>query len=517
MATVHLTLSEPLFSIRSANGPARATLPEILSGLAQGQSLEFTALRAHQQHGWHAFLVQLGALVVQHWGHRSLDRPSDEWRHALLDLAGESEAAAWALVVDDLSQPGFLQPPVPEGSLEGYRNRITTPDSLDVLVTAKNVDEKQARMTAARPEHWVFALVTLQTTQGILGRGNYGIARMNGGYASRPGFGMTPQLGLGERFRRDVGVWLDERSRLVGDDFGYRESCGPALLWLLPWGGTKGDSLPLMDLDPFFVEVCRRVRLRDEGKGLFALAANTEASRVDAKQATGRTGDIWTPVSAVGKALTVGKRGFHYRLMTDLLLSGDYPEHARAASRPRPEDGPSPLLVAEVLTRGRGKTDGYHLRLLPIPAKVGLRLERPAERASLAQMAVSRIAQVETAQRRVLHPALCALLQGGPEDLKFKDNRTGPWLDSLDQHIDEIFFESLWADAELEPPEEAVRRWDKALWDLARAELERAFHSAPVPQATRPRAEARAELMLRDLARKHLAGAFTTTPKEEFP
>lgn len=516
MTTRYSTLSETLLSLRTPTGPVSVTLPELLSRLGCAQPLEYAALRAHQQHGWHAFLVQLGALCAHHWGDRVLERPPEAWREALLSLAGEAGEDAWTLVVDDLSRPALLQPPVPEANLAAFRNRIDTPDALDVLVAAKNHDEKQARITAPRPELWVYALVTLQTMQGFLGRGNYGIARMNGGFASRPGFGLTPGLGWAERFRRDLAVWLDQRPHLTGGDYGYADRVGPCLLWLLPWKGTTAESLPLTQLDPFFIEVCRRVRLRLQGEQLVALAAGTEAPRIDAQLATGRTGDIWTPVASEGKALTVSKRGFHYRLLTDLLLGGNYPESARAASLPRPEDGPSPWLVAEVLTRGQGKTDGYHHRLLPIPPAVRSRLSRPAARASLAQLAKSRIDQVANAQRRVLHPALCALLQGAPEDLNMKDHRTAPWLDALDRQVDGIFFESLWTDADPDLPSgEADRRWDTTLQRLAREQLDQAMDSAPIPYALRPRAEARAEILFARLARKHLAGAFADAPEQE--
>jgi CRISPR system Cascade subunit CasA len=58
----------------------------------------------------------------------------------LLKLADGSEAA-WHLVVDDVSQPAFMQPPVPEGSLEEakYSSDIQTPDELDMLVTSKTM------------------------------------------------------------------------------------------------------------------------------------------------------------------------------------------------------------------------------------------------------------------------------------------------------------------------------------------------------------------------------------------
>jgi CRISPR system Cascade subunit CasA len=54
-------------------------------------------------------------------------------------------------------------------------------------------------MTVATPEHWFYALLTLQTMQGFLGAGNYGISRMNGGFASRPSVGLAPSDRWGMR------------------------------------------------------------------------------------------------------------------------------------------------------------------------------------------------------------------------------------------------------------------------------------------------------------------------------
>jgi CRISPR system Cascade subunit CasA len=61
-----------------------------------------------------------------------------------------------------------------------------------MLVTAKNHDVKAARLTEAGIDDWLFALVTLQTMEGIGGRNNYGVSRMNGGFANRPGFSIAP-------------------------------------------------------------------------------------------------------------------------------------------------------------------------------------------------------------------------------------------------------------------------------------------------------------------------------------
>jgi CRISPR system Cascade subunit CasA len=508
-------LIDPTLTVRSRGSlPAQHSLPSLLQALGQGGELEMARLRPHQQHAWHAFLVQVAGLIVHRAGDGRVQRNEEEWRAGLLELASGAGADAWRLVVEDLSRPAFMQPPVPEGSLAGFQKRLREPDALDVLVTAKNHDEKQRRMARPEPEHWVYALVTLQTMEGFLGRGNYGIARMNGGFASRPGVGLAPGLGWCERFRRDVLVWLNSRDRLI-DGYGYPERGGKALLWLEPWTGGKGESLPLPALDPFFVEICRRVRLLGGPDGhLEALATNTEAARVAGKEALGNTGDVWTPVAADGKGLTVGGGGFHYQLLADLLLSGDYPW--RAALEPRPEDGEAPIVVAQVLVRGQGETQGFHQRIVPVPPHVRRKLGKLEERQSLGTLAQDRVGRAKDASRRVLHPALCALLQGGRDDIDFRDRRTSRWLERLDAAVDRVFFEDLWAVADLDS-EEARRQWDERLRALTREQLDAAIAEAPTPGAVHPKAVARAEIIYWGSARKRLPLAFPLRSTEEAP
>ncbi len=492
------------------------TLPQVMAGLAAGENLEFAALRPHQHHAWYAFLVQLGALATHRQAWDSLPTEPDPWRDALLSLSCEDPASgdpedAWRLIVDDPFRPAFMQSPVPvaEGGLAVYRNVAETPDELDVVITTRNHDVKQQRMGRARPEHWVYALVSLQTMAGFFGRGNYGIARMNGGFASRPGFGYAPGLGWARRFQRDLGVWLEQRDKLV-ESFTYPAESGPALLWLLPWDGME--SLSLDACDPFFIEIARRVRLTHRGDDILACLANTDAPRVDAKALTGNTGDIWTPVSSDGKALTVGPGGLRYDKLSEVLFDDDFVKPALSI---READGREPILIARVLSRGQGKTEGYHERLLPVPEDVKRQLFEPARRKSLGELAKERIQQSKDAERKVLHPALCALLQGGGAELKMNEKRTQPWVDALDAAIDREFFSALFRDSQPGvEPREALAGWQGRLYELAHEQLEYALRSAPTPLARRHRAIAVAERTFRRNARSRLPLAFRPRERE---
>ena len=220
---------------------------------------------------WRMFLGQIGALALHHGETTTLPQDEPAWRNLLRALTPEfRDDEPWRLVVDDWTKPGFLQPPVPKDV--PLANDVETPDALDLLITARNHDLKQAIARQADPDDWIFALVSLQTSEGFGGATNYGIARMNGGSSSRAmmalapapgGKGVTPRLGA--CFRRDVLTLLESRERelAANDHLGFPAEGGLALVWLAPWRGGRAD--PLSELDIWFVEVCRRVRLREKG------------------------------------------------------------------------------------------------------------------------------------------------------------------------------------------------------------------------------------------------------------
>ena len=163
------------------------SLPSLYALLAQDRVVDFPALRPHQRHAWHAFLAQLATVALDRNGYENYPESAIQWESLLRGLTPEYEAAEpWCLVVDDSRQPAFMQPPAPTG-LADFRRFIETPDDLDVLVTSKNHDVKQSVALQGEAEDWVFALVDLQTMSGFLGAGNYGIARMNGGFSSASG------------------------------------------------------------------------------------------------------------------------------------------------------------------------------------------------------------------------------------------------------------------------------------------------------------------------------------------
>ena len=488
-------LTERILVVETVDGTLAATLPEALARLCGQTLVGFDGLASHQRHAWDLFLSQTAAMALVRTGEaaavdddgawRGLADP-DAWRDRLMALTPEG-AGAWSPVVDDLTQPAFMQPPIGAGSLAGYTVAGQTPDEIDVLVTSKNHDVKVARGCAAQERHWLFALCSLQTQQGYSGRGNFGIARMNGGFASRPMVMLTPSKDLPIRFRRGVRAALAARARALALQGGDYCEDGRALLWLTNW--DREDPLYLAELDPLFVEVCRRIRLVRSAAGqIVAWGRPSEGARLALpKDTKGNLGDAWTPVSAKeGAALTVGAGGFDYRLVSKIIATTEFQKPA--AMVPHPSDNGPLWLHSAVLVRGQGKTEGFHERWLMIPGKAWSTLETPtAERVSRAMV------DDAGAAKKALRIGLQSYLQGGPEKLDFKDSRPQPWSDTLDQRIDQAFFDHLFARAAAaDDPEDGVsaRAWRQHLCTITRQLFAAATDRLDPPQSRRERARA---------------------------
>ena len=137
-----------------------------------------------------------------------------------------------------------MQCPAPDG-LKRYRSRVTTPDDLDLLFTSKNHERKSSVVVRAAVDDWLFALIDLQTMAGFTGGGNYGVARMNRGFSSRPCLGLAPaDRGPGAHLVHDMRGMLAVREDAL-DRYPFARDTGLAVLWTEPWDGTE-----LGQLDP---------------------------------------------------------------------------------------------------------------------------------------------------------------------------------------------------------------------------------------------------------------------------
>lgn len=495
---MHSLLNDPLIRVRLMNGTATAmSLPEVYETLAADDIGAFSALRPHQRHAWHAFLAQLGVIAVQCSDGATLPRTAGEWCVLFRNLTPQfGNDEPWRLVVDDPAQPAFMQCPAPHG-LTQYRGRAATPDDLDVLVTAKNHDVKQTVAINCAPDDWVLALVDLQTMAGFLGAGNYGIARMNGGFSARACLGLAPaDGGLGAHLFNDMQRMLAGRTSLLDSHPEYfAAKDGLALLWLEPWDGTT--SLDLRELDPYFIEVCRRVRLRAENHGIVARTAVSKAARVAAKDAHGNVGDFWIPVAAKeATALSLSNVGFRYDRLAKLLFDRDSYRLPPAMRVDSTQPGQWKV-VARGVAGGQGKTDGYHERTdIIFGNRTASAFGRPEERERLGRISEAQIDEIREVEK-ALRFGIAVAASGGKlaEDLTKTDRmHANAYARRLDEAVDAAFFDSLdrrfvAADEE----ERAVRaEFVRDMISTARALLAEAIDAVPCPAMWRYRAQARA-------------------------
>ena len=506
---IHSLLTDPLFHVDTRDGRSEVTLPDVLAALSASTTgiVSFNALQAHQEQPWHAFLVQVAAMAIER---QDLSPSSaDEWQDALITLAG-GEASAWCLVEENPRKPAFLQSPIPEGSLSeaSYKDDTATPDQLDLLVTSKNHDVKRKRIVAPRPEHWVFALVSLQTMEGFMGAGNYGIARMNGGYGNRPMVAMSSGLAWADRFQRDVHVLRAHRENL-SDRY---DLSGKPLLWLYDWDGKEG--IDIQTCDPYFVEVCRRIRFTRENGTLTCWRTTTKGQRIEgAKKLKGLTGDPWTPVAKDGaKALTLSGSGFSYTKLNDILMGTEYERPPTLKIRAENE---TMYLMAQSLVRGMGETEGLHQRIVPIPNKALKRLGKKSERERLARRAEARIKLADKVQRNVMYPAIGTLLGGGDTDAIDSDD-VSPWLSAFDDAVNTVFFDRLWASVDVDEGE-AARDWAQFLWQEAQAQFSNAAQHAPTSSTRFWRARSAARSVFYGSARNVLSMLFDSNSPSSSP
>lgn len=481
-------LLDPLLRVQTYQGLCPMSLPTLMAALGRDEVEHLPGIQRHQEDAFHVFLCYLAGAVLARRGHVDPAQDEEYWRHGLRTLAGAVGDDAWTLVVDDPGRPAFLQPPLPRADRDKLKLIADTPDALDLLPTAKNHDLKQARAACAHPDEWIYALISLQTMSGYYGRGNPGISRMNGGFGNRSIVELTRSQRPGGRWRDAVQRLLLHRQHVMNADFGYQDG-GLVLVWIEPWDGRS--SLPLSRLDPFFVEICRRVRLRGEGISVAAEAVPSESNRIAAKELNGVVGDPWLPVDLRGsdaghtrgeKALTVPPVGLGAELLRRLVFA----DGVALTSLQRPATGwkDELWLTASVLVRGQGTTDGFHERRIAIPPPARPRVFGPPERRDpFAALSKSAIECAGTMQHRVLKPAVLAYLSAAAEKAPLDRESIQAWWRRFSGQFEgwwsEAFFPWLWSVPEPFDDRTVLTEWVIRLRDGALTVLREAEQALP--------------------------------------
>ena len=502
-------LTDPLIRYDTVDGTrVTASLPEVYADLIADNVGSFPALRPHQRHAWHAFLVQLGALALHQTGEAEPPADAKRWADLLRGLTRQyPQDEPWHLVVGDITRPAFLQPPATSIDREAdYKYTVGTADELDILRTAKNQDLKGAVASGGLADDWLFALITVQTMDGFKGRDNYGISRMYGGFGNRPAFSLAPMGGVGAHVHRDTGALLARRDEVM--EVIPRNNIRYALMWVEPWNGTKEEAMLPSELDPFYIEICRRIRLHvDSENHLQAKRANSKSTRVDAGQLKGMSGDPWTPINTTkGKALMVPRGGFTYRRIMDYLTPGDWkPPALLKPTLEELETGQDMRLVARGMVRGQGKTEGYYERNIPLRTRSVRAFATEGGLESIGEISKDRIKQIGVVQR-VLRFAIEAFIVRGKADERPRTHKeikkdrqyAEPWVAQLDRTVDEGFFAALQTEFESDSEDRPrVRQvWLEEIVANARLLLLDAAQQVPCRSVYRYRAHAAAETSL---------------------
>jgi len=457
---MHL-LDDPVFTVRTSDGHETCSLPRIYRLLWADEVDGFAKLQAHQKQAWHCFLAQLGAIATED---RAIPETEEGWREALSALACRE---AWSLYTEDLSKPAFMQPPVPEETLEDFSE--IHPTEYDVLTLSKNHALKTRRMQSSKPEHWAYLLVNVQTT-GYYSGGGRRTSRMNGGYGSRPFFGITPSLRLGRWIRRDIRVLKDHIFEIGSHlSFDFSRNVSP-LLWTVPWKGN--DSLELSELHSLYIDCARRIRQGDEGWQ----KSDTSTERVTG-DIEGQTGDPWAPVNeAESKVLNPSPADFEYRNLREILLGGDY---RRPASFKQPTDGY--IVCRGIFTdpdKQGGTRDHYRERIIRFS---NTESDNPFENTEESQVAEEAEWRVEEAGKAasILSHALTLMFED--DDGSIPDRlQSGLYdqLSSFHDRVDQQFFKKLFETPELD---DEIRStfWHTTLIDALRTQMESAKRLCP--------------------------------------
>lgn len=494
-------LDETLIRWRShpAGTAHSGSLPQLLAALAANEVRDFPALRPHQRHPWHAFLVQLAAIALHHAGQSEPWHDAQDWRAALLALTPDDpDGAAWCLVAPP-HRPALLQAPVP-GGIADWDTDIRAPDRMDMIGTSKNHDLKRARAGQANANDWFFALVSLQTQAGSNSGSYKGISRMNSGAGSRPSIGVSQQSAAFSQRWRDDAIALLRAREAIADTYELPAHGGLSLLWLVPWDGK--DSLNFQTLDPCYIEICRRLRLEMREGSVFARTTKTPASRIQENEARkGRTGDFWTPIDKEGeKIMAVPRQGFGYQLVTKLFIEAGHFEPAPAQALLHSNSAaPLELVCKGIAPDGNSKTSGYHERRVPISPKLRKKIAGD-QRPLVAGQAKRRIEAI-SAMRGLLKDALYLLFENGLPQVQGKkknptsDDRASRFAQPFEQQEDARFFDDLnvQIEAESEEQEDAVYlAWLLGLAARAQAVLTNAFHAGPRSAMQRYKAQSAA-------------------------
>ncbi len=428
---------------RKGREPIRTcSLPETIANLITEETQYFPALRPHQRHAWHAFLVQLCTMAMLNSGREEIPQSPEEWREIIAALTPEwPDQEPWMLSNQDITVPAFMQPPEPDPELEElYKNHTkTTPDDLDMLFSSKNHELKMSIARDAHPDDWLMSLITIQTCQGYSGPRSQAISRMNSGAGSRPAVYLSPNNHPGVQLRSAIQRLIPQVEKIAQQH--DTRTNGIMLVWTIPWNGEEESELRMEDLHPLYIEVCRRVRLgMMPDQTVIARYATSKKRRIKAKEKNGITGDPWTPFDTrENKCLTISNRGFTSWKLVEYLAN---PQWDRPALLIGADIAGPGVLNARAIAGGNCQTNGYHDRSIPLHEKVIQALQSEEETKTFYDMARDRINKASAAEKTLVNTLERYLSAGKKVDSEDR-KRTVATSNRLNALVDNLFFEQL--------------------------------------------------------------------------
>src|SRR5208282_3843111 len=466
-------VEDACITIRIGEVESEVTLAEVLASLGAGLDVVFCHAQAYQEHSIYAGLVNMTIQGLHLVGDTSPALSAEAWKKILLQLA---PLGAYDLVKPDLSKPAFMQPPTGEDIIDPEKpeRRLLTPDEIDTIPSGANHSLKKRRVTSPRAEHYFFALMSLQGSSNAIA-GYRGSPRVTG--RGRICVTIAPSMSLGARFVRDVGIGLDPvlRKRLIRE-YHYQSEGGVGLVWLEPWDGQT--SLPADRLDPFFLDAPRLVRLRLEEDRIVGYRRETSTQRVIV---AGSGGDLWTPhTTKKDKIVALGLGGVvlhalslttNYERIHEFLFEANRPPSAQVDDDCQ-GDG---LLIVSGIVRDKGKTGGYHERVIPFSERHTFGLKGKSTESKLALSSRGMVDEVKRL-RDVLGKAIWSLMLGRERTTDGMRSRHEGHHDKLmslfETCVDDSFFDYLFRYAEDEA--EDALPWFELLMATARSTIEKA-------------------------------------------
>lgn len=490
-------LADSLFRVVTSSGQTTMSLPALLAELGRDKVESLTGLKRHQEDAFLVFLSQLGAGVLARTGESKPAQSEKFWRDSIREVTGRKDDLAWTLVVEDITKPAFMQAPLPFD--EALSKKATSPDELDTLVTSKNHDLKMTRMLHGNVDDWIYAIVSFQTMSGYLGRVPalnrcfYGIARMNSGDGNRPIVEFRSTNRLGKLWYRNIEALLNIRKEILEGAWKYKDK-GVLFTWLEKWDLLS--SIPVKELDPFFIEVSRAIRLTVASSDFIAMGTPSKCRRIAAEEMKGVLGDPWTPLNKKkNTSLTVSASGFTPELVCELLFGKDY-ERSKMMISKSAGDGPV-CLYASVLVRGKGKTNGLHTIKIMIPERAkGFVFKKKEDGGQMAIISKAGLDNAATMQNKVLKASLLSFLEGGPEKINFDRNEAVAWFGKMAERFrlewESRFYDWLWNSAG-EEENAAIKRWAETLKEIAEGVFEDSIKRLPSRTGRQMRSVVRAE------------------------